>query len=112
MRYAPRLEWTDRIPLGEAVRRIANCAPRLPDWFHKGLPIYVDPDGLRDAGKTLESPVKAPPKDPVTGEPLPLARQLRAMLEPLGLAAEIREGEIVITSRGRVDEPADVPGEE
>ena len=46
----------------EAVRRIANGVPRLPDWFLKGLPIFVDPDGLRDAGKTLESPVKAPPK--------------------------------------------------
>src|SRR5262245_24623634 len=108
----PPLAWPHGTPLGEAVRRIAAGVPGARETFPNGLPIVVDPEGLHEAGKTLESPVPAPPKDPIMGEPLPLARQLRAILEPLGLAAEIQDGTIVITSRGWVGEPVDVPAVE
>ena len=81
-------------------------------YFPQGLPVLVDPDGLREAGQTLESPVKVPPKDPVTGNPLSIGRQLRIVLEPLGLAVDVKDGAIVITSRGRVEEPAAAEDEE
>ena len=63
----------------------------------------VDPDGLREAGRSLTTPMAAPPEDP-NGKPLSLGQNLRMVLEPLGLAAEVRDGAIVITARSRVDE--------
>jgi hypothetical protein len=105
MRSNPPLEWPGGTPLGKAIKRIVDSPPARYR-FPQGLPILVDPDGLREAGQTLDSPVQAPPKDAAIGEPLPLRQQLRIILEPLGLAAEIKDGAIVITSRGRTDEPA------
>ena len=66
--------------------------------------ILVDPDGLREAGQTLESPVRRRRRTPPPGSRCRLGRQLRIILEPLGLAAEVKDGAIVITSRGRVED--------
>lgn len=109
MAAARVLEWPEGTTLAEAVRRISDRNP-ASFYFPRGLPILVDPDGLREAGQTLESPLKAPPKDAATaeGRPLSLARQLQIVLEPLGLAAEVKDGAIVITSRARVDREASV----
>ena len=41
----------------------------------------------------------APPPDEDPSRPLPLREKLRILLEPLGLAAEVKDGAIVITSR-------------
>jgi hypothetical protein len=104
MSWSAALDWPDGTPLGEAIKRIGESTlggPRFP----RGLPILVDPDGLREAGRTLDSPVKAPP-DAATAGPLSLANELRIILEPLGLVAEVRDGAIVVTSRGRVDRAA------
>ena len=111
MAAARVLEWPEGTTLAEAVRRISDRKP-ASSYFPRGLPILVDPDGLREAGQTLESPLKKPPKDAATGRPLSLARQLQIVLEPLGLAAQVKDGAIVITSRGRVDEPVVDPDEE
>ena len=72
--------------------------------FANGLPILVDPEGLREAGQSLSSPVAAPPADEPGVPARSLRQQLQMILEPLGLAAEVKEGAIVITSRARVDE--------
>jgi hypothetical protein len=98
------LDWPDGTSLDEAIKRIgeSTLGGRV---FSRGLPVLVDPDGLGEAGRTLDSPVKAPP-DAATAGPLSLARELRIILEPLGLAAEVKDGAIVITSRGRVDRAA------
>jgi hypothetical protein len=104
------MDWPEGTPLGEAVERIKVGTP--PSWgFPKGRPIVVDPDGLREAGRSLSSPVAAPPDDP-GAQPLSLRRKLRMILEPLGLAAEAKDGAIVITARGRVDEPSTADEEE
>jgi hypothetical protein len=107
----PTLDWPEGTSLAEAVEWIADSAP-AHRYFPRGLPVLVDPDGLREAGQTLESPVKVPQKDTATGDPLSLGRQLRIVLEPLGLAAEVKDGAIVITSRGRVQEPDAAEDEE
>jgi hypothetical protein len=112
-RLAP--DWPDGTPLREVVERVADSPPPKSRWrshFPRGLPILVDLDGLREAGRTLDSPVGAPPPDLPTGWPVSLRGRLEAVLGPLGLAAEVREGAIVITARGRVRMPADASEEE
>jgi hypothetical protein len=105
------LDWPDGTSLGEVVKRIADSPPARR-VFPLGLPILVDTDGLREVGQTLDSPVKAPPGDPTAAEPLALEQTLRILLEPLYLAAEVKDGAIVITSRDRVDQSAAASEEE
>ncbi len=61
-----------------------------------GVPIYVDPDGLKEAGATIDSPVTIDTKD------RPLSESLDAMLRPLKLAATTRDGLLVVSSRQEV----------
>src|SRR5262249_21106734 len=84
----PTLDWPEGTSVAEAIKRIVDSAP-AHHYFPQGLPLLVDPDGLREAGQTLDSPVKVPPKDTATGEPLSIGQQLRIILEPLGLAAQV-----------------------
>jgi hypothetical protein len=105
MRRSPvRFGWPDGTPLSEAIDEIKQVTA---GWsgLSKGIPIVVDADGLREAGQSLDSPVKAPPADDKPPEYLPFGQKLRIIVEPLGLAAEVKDGVIVITSRGRVAEP-------
>jgi hypothetical protein len=71
--------------------------PKLP----RGIPIYVDPIGLSQAAKTMQSTIKRPPPD----ENLTLREHLERMLKPLGLGFFARDGFLTITS----DEAVDVP---
>jgi hypothetical protein len=97
-------DWPDGTPLAEALDQIRHHR-HFTGVYPKGLPILVDPDGLREAGRSLSSPVKAPPLDDPDGPEIPLREKLRIILDPLGLAADVKDGAIVITSRGRVTEP-------
>jgi hypothetical protein len=105
--------WPEGTTLAEVIEDIKH-APCFSRDYPKGLPILVDPDGLREAGQSLSSPVPAPPPDDPNAQPLKLREKLRIILDPLGLAAEVKDGAIVITSRGRVAEPLApaVPDEE
>ena len=86
----------DGISLGELIEEVKarTQGPGLPH----GVPIFIDASALREAGKTLISPVKQPP-----GQPLPLQQHLRLILEPVGLAYQVKDGAILITSRKAVD---------
>jgi RNA polymerase sigma factor (sigma-70 family) len=57
-----------------------------------GLPIYVDPVGLQEAEKTIQSPVS------IDLEGVPLRRTLQLALSQLGLAYFVDDGILVITS--------------
>jgi hypothetical protein len=106
------MDWPKGTPLGKAIEQIKGGTST--SWrFPSGLPIVVDPVGLREAGQSLSSPMAAapPPEDP-NGKPLSLRQNLRTVLEPLGLAAEVRDGAIVITARSRVDETSTSAEEE
>ncbi len=70
-------------------------------WLPKGFPIYVDPVGLEEAGKTMTSPVGT---EPAKG-PLRLGDHLRRILKPMGLAYEVKYGLLMITSEEATDAP-------
>jgi hypothetical protein len=102
--------WPDGTPLSEAIDEIEQVTTGMVG-FSKGLPIVVDADGLREAGQSLGSRLGRPPSDdtPASGGAppiiLPIGENLRIVLEPLGLAAEVKDGVVVITSRSRVAAP-------
>jgi hypothetical protein len=91
------LELPDQYTLGELIEeiKVRTHWTGLPN----GLPIFVDGVGLREAGKSLTSLVQ----ESTTEEPLPLLEHLRRMLEPMGLAYQVRDGAILITSRKAVE---------
>jgi hypothetical protein len=99
------LNWPDESPLGEVVEQIKMCTtgrrPRVN--FPAGIPIAVDPVGLERAGRSLRSPVPSPPSDPG----LTLGEKLRTVLEPLGLACDVKDASLVITARDMVPEPVE-----
>ncbi len=104
MRRSVAIDWPDGTTLREAIEQIKTSA--LPSRaFPKGLPVLVDSDGLREAGQSLGSPVKAPPGDHPGAGRLTLGQKLGIVLEPLGLGYVVKDGAIVITSRARAGEP-------
>lgn len=77
--------------LSDAIRYVKQATASPDDT---GLPIYVDPIGLLDAEKTLESPVT------INLEGMPIGTSLELMLDQLGLAFYVRpEGLLVITNK-------------
>jgi hypothetical protein len=58
-----------------------------------GVPIYVDPDGLKEAGATVDYPVT------IDARKVPLKSALEWALRPLKLAATTRDGLLIISSR-------------
>jgi hypothetical protein len=57
-----------------------------------GIPIYVDPIGLQEAERSLNSPIQ------IDLEGVPLRRTLQLALAQLGLAYYVEDGMLVITS--------------
>jgi hypothetical protein len=61
--WAKNLNWPDQTPLGEVLEKIKidtrSGFPRFP----LGVPIVIDPVGLKVAGRSLNSPVQQPPAD-------------------------------------------------
>jgi hypothetical protein len=112
-RWIP-LDWPQDTPLGEAIEHIkaGTKAGTAFTWgFPKGLPILVDPEGLREAGASLSSPVATPPDDSSSTQ-FSLRQKLRIILEPLGLAYQVKGGAIVITSRSRAVAQSDAADDE
>ncbi len=63
-----------------------------PDGTGVGIPIYVDPAGLQEAGTTIQAPLGTPPG---RGS---IATELRESLRPLGLGYYIEDGMLTVTS--------------
>lgn len=68
-----------------------------------GIPIYVDPIGLQEAGQSLNSTVRRPP----SADSLPLFEHIRLVLEPLGLWYTVKDGYIEISSKESLNEEPD-----
>ena len=68
-----------------------------------GIPIYVDPLGLKDADKAMTSPIA------LDLEGVPLRRTLQLALNQLGLGYFVDDGILVITSLESADEQSHLP---
>ena len=69
-----------------------------------GIPIYVDPVGLQEAGQSMTSRVERP----LSRDDITLGEQLRHVLEPLGLGYEVKDGFLMISSKESLDTPTGV----
>lgn len=83
------LRFEDQTPLSEVLKYIKQ---NFKNSDGKRLPVFVDPQGLQDAGQSLDSPVS------IDLEDVPLRFSLRLLLRPLGLAYCVRDGVLIISS--------------
>jgi len=72
--------------------KTASQTPDLPN----GIPIYVDPKGLEEAGQTMQAKVGGITKS------VPLGQSLSTILRPLGLAYVVKDGLVTISSREEI----------
>jgi hypothetical protein len=101
------LPWKTRAVLGKLGRsvRLSSSAPLTLEGLLKavkvtstepgdsGVPIYVDPVGLQEAGATMMKPVTVRPGK------VPTRLLLRQALEPLGLSYFVKDGLLTITTK-------------
>ncbi len=83
------MRFPNETPLEDVLKYI-RTATRGPD--RKSIPIYVDPVGLQEAEKSMTSTVV------IDLEGVALKTSLRLCLKQLGLAYNIRDGVLLITS--------------
>ena len=83
-------------PLDDVLKYIKQ-ATTTPTFA--GIPIYVDPVGLQEAERSLNSTVQ------IDLEGIPLRRTLQLVLSQLGLAYFVEDGMVVITSEDSADAP-------
>ena len=76
-------------PLGDVLKYIKQATTTAT---YSGIPIYVDPIGLQEAERSLESTVQ------MDLEGVPLGRTLQLMLAQLGLVYWVEDGMLYITS--------------
>jgi RNA polymerase sigma factor (sigma-70 family) len=87
-------------PLDDVLKYIKQ-ATTTPTFA--GIPIYVDPVGLQEAERSLNSTVQ------MDLDGVPLRRTLQLMLTQLGLAYFVEDGMLVVTSEDRAREPLPPP---
>ncbi len=89
------MSFPEETPLGDVVKYIrqATVSSDMPS----GIQIYVDPSGLQEAEKTLNSTVQ------IDLEGVPLRRMLQLMLSQIGLAYQVVDGMLYITSSESAD---------
>jgi hypothetical protein len=85
------MSFANETPLEDVLKYIKSATQGPND---NGIPIYVDPVGLNEAGKTMTSPVT------LDLEGVPLGTTLRLVLKQLGLTYEVKDGLLTITSEG------------
>jgi hypothetical protein len=97
------LTYADETPLDQVLREIKRQSTKNPKLskLATGIPIYVDPIGLQEAERSLNSTVKRP----ASADTLVLGEHLRLMLEQLGLGYVVKDGFLMITSKDSLDEP-------
>ena len=90
------MSFKEETPLDDVLKYIKQ-ATTTPT--HSGIPIYVDPIGLQEAERSLNSTVL------IDLEDVPLRRTLQLILSQLGLAYFVEDGILVITSPKRASDP-------
>ncbi len=90
------MSFANATPLQDVINHIKEATT---DRTYAGLPVYVDPAGLKEAGATLTSTVS------IELEGVPLKTTLRLLLKQIGLAHCVRDGVLIISSfKGIADE--------
>jgi RNA polymerase sigma factor (sigma-70 family) len=86
------MNFPNETPLDDVLKhiRVSTKSAEMP----RGLPIYVDPLGLQEAERSLNSTVT------IDLDGVPLRRTLQLLLAQLGLAYWVEDGMIYITSEG------------
>jgi hypothetical protein len=92
LNMAVPIAFPNETPLEDVLKSI-KASTQGPD--DNGIPIYVDPIGLQDAEKTMQSPVT------LDLEGLPLKTTLPLLLKQLGMSYMVRDGLMTITSQSR-----------
>ena len=82
-------------PLDDVIKYI-KTATTGPD-FELGLPIYVDPQGLQTAEKTMTSPIA------LNLEGIKLKTSLRLVLKQLGMGYYVKHGLLIISDPSSLD---------
>jgi RNA polymerase sigma factor (sigma-70 family) len=84
------MNFAGETPLDDVLKHIRDStrSPEMP----RGLPIYVDPLGLQEAERSLNSTVT------IDVEGVPLRRTLQLVLAQLGLIYHVEDGMVYITS--------------
>lgn len=88
------MSFPNETPLEDLLKYIKQATQGPKD---SGIPIYVDPQGLQEADKTLTSPIQ------LDLEGIPLRRTLQLALRQLDLVYFVDDGILVITSEQSED---------
>jgi hypothetical protein len=93
------MSFANETPLEEVLKYVKAVTQGPND---NGLPIYVDPVGLNEAGKTMASPVT------LDLEGVPLKTTLRLLLKQLGLTYTVKAGLLTITAESSDNQPTEI----
>ena len=84
------MSFADDTPLGDILKYVKQATTTKT---YQGIPIYVDPVGLQEAEKSMNSTVRN-----MDLEGVPLRRTLQLLLKPLDLIYFVEDGILYITS--------------
>jgi hypothetical protein len=89
------MNFGNKTPLNDVLEyiKIATTTPNM-----SGIPISVEPLGLQESNKSLNSTIQFERAD------LPLKTSLRLILKPLGLSYIVKDGVLIIDSRSSITE--------
>jgi RNA polymerase sigma factor (sigma-70 family) len=93
------MKFANETPLEDVKKYIKTATKDEKAGFPTGLPIYVDPWGLQNADKTMQSTVQ------INLEGVPLKDTLRLLLKQINLTYNVKDGILVITSLMADDQP-------
>jgi len=85
--------------LEDAIRYIKQATAGPNDT---GIPIYIDPIGLLEAERTMQSPVT------MNLEGVPLKTAMRLLLKQLDLTYTVKDGLLTITFKDSTDQPTEI----
>jgi hypothetical protein len=85
------MKFADWAPFGDVIKHVKSAT--TDQDFPSGIPIYVDPKGLAEADKTLDSQVT------IDLEGVPLGKSLKLVVSQLDLTYAVRHGMVIITGR-------------
>ncbi|HEU5117255.1 MAG TPA: hypothetical protein VFT74_11370, partial [Isosphaeraceae bacterium] len=94
------MPFANETPLEDVIKYVksATVSQELPE----GIPIYVDPAGIQEADKTMQSPIT------LNLEGVSLKDSLKLLLKQLDLAYTVKDGLMTITYIASKDQPTEI----